>query len=361
MSDSDLTSYRGAMPRSTEELLKWHGSVPREMVLEPDLPMIDAHHHLFGEVTDTHYYRLSDFERDLAGGHRIFKTVYVEAFEPGWHKTGPEHLRPVGEVETIVKSAATPLRTRLGQCELAAGIVAHADLTRGCAVAEVLEAHLAAAQGRLRGVRQMIAHDDGLVGQFIRHMPRAHLLTDTDFRAGFSRLQSYGLSFDVWGFHHQLDELIQLADSFPETTIVLDHAGGLLGVAEHRSNREAVLPHWKARLRKLAERVNVCVKIGGMGTPHSGFGFEHDPKPGTSAQLAQAWWPLIETCITAFGTQRCMFESNFPVDGQSCGYTELWNAFKLATRAMSPDERNDLFYRTACRVYRLDSVPGSTD
>lgn len=346
------------MPKSTEDLLKWHGSAPREEVLEPELPMIDPHHHLFGEVTDTHYYRLSDFERDLADGHCIVKTVYVEAFEPGWHKTGPEHLRPVGEVEKIVKSAAMPLPTRHGHCEIAAGIVAHADLTRGYAVAEVLEAHLAAAKGRLRGVRQMIAHDDGLVGQFIQQMPKKHLLMDTQFRAGFSRLQSHGLSFDVWGFHHQLDELIHLVDSYPATTVVLDHVGGLLGVAEYRSDRGAVLARWKAQLLKLAERPNVYAKIGGMGTPHSGFGFEHHQRPGTSAQLAEAWWPLIDTCITAFGTQRCMLESNFPVDGQSCGYTELWNAFKLATRSMSPQERHDLFYRTACKVYRLGSMPG---
>lgn len=353
MTDNDVTSYRGAMPRNTEELLKWHDTAPREEALEPELPMVDAHHHLFGAVTDTHYYRLGDFERDLAGGHNIVKTVYVEAFRPGWYKTGPEHFRPVGEVETIVKSAATPLATRHGHCDMAAGIVAHADLTLGHAVAEVLEAHVAAGQGRLRGVRHMIAHDDGLVGRCIRHLPRKHLLMDTAFRAGFSQLQSRGLSFDVWGFHHQLGELIQLADSFPETTIVLDHVGGLLGVGEYRSDREAVIAHWQGQLRKLAARPNVFLKIGGMGTPHSGFGFENKSRPATSAQLAQAWQPLIDTCVATFGTKRCMFESNFPVDGQSSGYTELWNAFKLATRSMSPDERHDLFHRTACQVYRL--------
>ena len=353
MSDDGLTSYRGAMPRSTAELLKWHGSAPGEEALEPELAVVDPHIHLFGEVTDIHYYRLGDFGRDLAGGHNVVKTVYVEAFEPGWHKTGPEQLRPVGEVETIVKGTATPLPTRHGHCEVAAGIVAHADLTLGYAVAEVLQAHALAAQGRLRGVRQMIARDDGLVGRFIKEMPRKHLLMDTKFRAGFSQLQSHGLSFDLWGFHHQLEELIQLVDSFPETSVVLDHVGGLLGIGEYRSDQNAVFAHWKGLLRQLAARPNVSVKVGGMGTPHSGFGFEHQPRPATSAQLARAWQPLIDTCVDTFGTKRCMFESNFPVDKQSCGYVELWNAFKLATRSMSPDERNDLFFGTACRVYRL--------
>ena len=286
--------------------------------------------------------------------NHIVKTVYVEAFEPGWYKTGPQQLRSIGEVEKIINSAATPLQSQHGHCEIASGIVAHADLTLGYAVDEVLEANAIAAQGRLRGVRHMIAHDDGLVGQFIQKMPKKHLLMDATFRAGFSQLQSRGLSFDVWGFHHQLEELLLLVDKFPYTTVVVDHVGGLLGVGEYSSNREAVLTQWKDQLRKLAARPNVYLKVGGMGTPHSGFGFENHLIPATSARLAQAWQPLISTCVDIFGTKRCMFESNFPVDGQSCGYTELWNAFKLSTGSMSTDERNDLFYRTASQVYRLD-------
>ncbi len=349
----DLASYRGSMPRSTEELLAWHGKAQKEEALEPDLPIVDPHHHLFGNDTDSHYYRLSDLERDLTGGHRIVGTVYVEAYGAGWRKIGPQALRPVGEVERIVEICATPLATRYGPCTVAAGIVAHADLTLGHAVTEVLEAHAAAAQGRLRGVRQLAARDDGLVGRFIKELPRQHLLMNPDFRIGLSQLKKHGLSFDVWVYHHQLHELIDLADSAPETPIVLDHVGGLIGVGEFRSDRAAVVAQWKNDLRKLAERPNVYVKVGGMSMPVFGFGFEQRERPATSAELAQAWQPLIDTCIDTFGTRRCMFESNFPVDNQSCGYTELWNAFKLATRSLSPDERNDLFYRTACQVYRL--------
>lgn len=353
MNDDDLTSYRGSMPKNTEALRSWHGRVQKEAALEPELPIVDPHHHLYGAVGDSHHYRLDDLARDLAGGHRIVKTVYVEAYGSGWHTTGPEHLRPVGEVESILEKTAMPIRTAHGTCEVAAGIVAHADLTLGEAVTEVLEAHVRAGQGRLRGVRHIAAHDDGLVGRFIKEMPRKDLLMDGNFRTGLAQLKKYGLSFDAWVYHHQLDELIQLADSCPETPIVLNHVGGLIGVGEFRSERASILAQWKGKLRALAERPHVYVKVGGMGMPVFGFGFEHQERPATSAQLAQAWQPLIDTCIDAFGTGRCMFESNFPVDKQACGYTELWNAFKLATRSLSADERSDMFYRTACWVYRL--------
>jgi len=360
VSDDDLKTYRGSMHRSTEELLKWHDSVPDEEALEPELPIVDPHHHLFGDVPDTQYYRLPDLERDLAGGHHIVKTVYVEAYGSGWYKTGPEHLRPVGEVEAIVGKTATPIKTRHGDCEVAAGIVAHADLTLGAAVAEVLDAHVAVAQDRLRGVRHMAALDTGLVGRYIKEPPKKHLLLDTNFQAGLAQLKNYGLSFDAWVYCHQLDELIQLADSCPEIPIVVDHVGGLIGVGEHRTERASVFARWQSDLHKLAERPNVNLKIGGMGMPVFGFGFEHRVAPPTSVQLAQAWQPLIETCIEAFGTERCMFESNFPVDKQSCSYTAMWNAYKLATRALSPDERNQLFHRTACQVYRLAEPDGMT-
>jgi predicted TIM-barrel fold metal-dependent hydrolase len=353
MNHDDSTTYRGSLPKNAAALSTWHDTGPGEAALEPALPIVDPHHHLFGETTDAQYYRRSDLEGDLAGGHRIVGTVYVEAYSSGWRTSGPEHLRPVGEVEIIASQVAGPANTAHGHCEVAAGIVAHADLTLGQGVNEVLEAQLDAAQGRLRGIRQVAAHDDGLVGHFIQHLPKRHLLADTGFRAGLAQLHRHGLSFDVWIYHHQMRELIELVDCFPQTTFILDHVGGLIGVGEFRSQREAVFASWREDLGRLAARPNVYVKIGGMGMPVSGFGFEHRTRPPTSGELAQAWLPLIEVVLDAFGTKRCMFESNFPVDRQSCGYTELWNAFKLATRCLSPDERSDVFHRTACLAYRL--------
>jgi L-fuconolactonase len=349
------------MPRSTGDLRQWHAGSPGEVALEPALPIVDAHHHLYGEVADTHNYRIQDLARDMAGGHRVIGTVYVEAYQWAWRRAGPESLRPVGEVEWIVGLTGVPTQSTSGTCRVGAGIVSSADLTLGAGVSEVLEAQLEAGQGRLRGVRHHAAYDDGLVGSFIKHLPVPHLLMDPAFRKGFAELHPRGLSFDAWIYHNQIGELIDLADAFPDTRIVLDHVGGVIGVGRFRLQRSAVLSQWKDDLRRLAARPNVCVKIGGMGMPVFGFGFEHQPRPATSVELAKAWAPLVDECIDAFGPQRCMFEGNFPVDKQSCGYTELWNAFKLATRALSPDERRDLLYRTACRSYRLTELESACD
>ena len=244
---------------------------------------------------------------------------------------------------------------------MAAAIVCHADLTLGDRVADVLHRHLAAASGRLRGVRHRTATAGGALGRAIKDEPRAGLLSDPAFRRGFARLEPLGLSFDAWIYHTQIGELIDLADAFPDTTIVVDHIAAPIGVAEFRARRTEVLRDWEGGVRALAARPNTRMKIGGMGMPLLGFGFERRERPASAAELARAWGPRIETCIDAFGTGRCMFESNFPVDKQSAGYCDLWNAFKLATEGASRHERSDLFYRTACRTYRLPAVEALGD
>jgi predicted TIM-barrel fold metal-dependent hydrolase len=199
-------------------------------------------------------------------------------------------------------------------------------------------------------------YDGGVVGRFIKGKPRPHLLADAAFRKGMAQLDRFELSFDAWVYHPQLGELSDLAEAFPATPIIVNHVGGLIGVEDYRPERAANVERWRRDLRSLAARPNVSIKIGGLGMPVFGFGFEHAGRPATSPELARAWWPLIETCIEAFGPGRCMFEGNFPVDKQSCRYPELWNAFKLASRHLSADERSDLFHRTACRVYRLPDI-----
>lgn len=353
MRDPAPADYRGTLHRTTSELLDWHTHSPREPALEPELPIVDPHHHLYGTVADSHHYRLEDIERDFAGGHRIIATVYVEGYHSGWHPDGPQTLRPVGEVQKIAGLAQSGIRNPHGPCDVAAGIVSHADLLLGGEVAEVLEAQLEAGRRRLRGVRHAAAYEDGAVGRFVLHPAKPHLLADTAFRKGLAQVQRLGLSFDAWLYHPQLGDLVDLADAFPDLPIVLNHVGGLIGVGHYRTDRVANLARWRHDLGRLAARPNVCVKVGGMGMPVFGFGFEHGESPPGSADLVRAWQPLIDACVDAFGPKRCMFEGNFPVDKQSCGYTELWNAFKLATRSMSPAERADLFCETACRVYRL--------
>jgi L-fuconolactonase len=360
-SDAELPPFHGSMPRSTAELAAWQQGDSTPPVLEPELPIVDAHHHLFGTASDRVYYRLEDLQADLAGGHNVVATVYVEAYGAGWRTSGPPALRPVGETEMVVARCAQPLPTPRGHCEVATGIVAYADLTQGARVAEVVEAHLAAAQGRLCGIRYRTATDNGTVGQFIAEKPRVGLLREAAVREGCATLAKYDLCFDVWAYHHQLDEVIELADACPTTRLVLDHVGGVIGVAEHAARRSEVLAEWRRALRRLAQRPNVHVKIGGMGMTVFGFGFDHRGRPADAGSLAAAWQPFIDECLGAFGTARCMFESNFPVDKQSCTYVELWNALKLATRGLSTGERRDLFVGTACRTYRLDGLESRID
>lgn len=357
---AEPSPFRGNRYRTTLELAQWHAQTHPEAAIEPHIPIVDGHHHLFGTPTDTHFYRREDLAHDLDSGHKIIGTVYVEAFSSGWRTDGPESLRSVGEVDMICQASANPVQLATGPCQLAAGVVAHVDLRLGDQVAEVLEAHLVAGQGKLRGVRQHATNTSGDIGRYVFNAPE-HLLEDSKFRRGFGHLQRHRLSFDVSLFHTQLNELADLADAFPETLIVLNHAGMALGVAEYRSRRTEVQTAWSRDMRALAKRPNVNLKIGGLGMPLLGHGFERGPCPASSAQLAQAWQATVDVCIDAFGPQRCMFESNFPVDKQSCTYAALWNAFKLATQALSREDRMALFYKTACRTYRLEQLEALGD
>lgn len=360
MINLELQRYRGGMPRSTKVLEQWHSLAAREEPLEPDLPIVDSHHHLFGSEVDHHYYRASDLQQDISGGHNIVATVYVEGLRSGWKRDGDAHLRPVGEVEMIARESLVPLRTSRGSCHMAAGIVAHADLTLGSRVTEVLEAHRSASNGKLRGIRHQAAYDEGPVGRFSSARPESPILSSLSYQEGLKEVGRHGLSLDAWVFHHQLEEFIRLVDRFPEQPIVLNHVGGLIMVGKSEAERAESFSEWRVAIFNLAKRPNVSVKIGGMGMPLFGFGFEYHTRPASSIELSHGCNPLVETCVEAFGTNRCMFESNFPVDKHSCGYTELWNAFKICTRSMSTDERSDLFSRSACRFYRID-LTGHSD
>jgi predicted TIM-barrel fold metal-dependent hydrolase len=225
-------------------------------------------------------------------------------------------------------------------------------------VQAVLEAHLAAGGGRFRGVRQITARDAAAhahygqpPGTLLDHPPG--LLADPAFRAGFARLAPLGLTFDAWLLHPQLPELTALARAFPDTGIVLDHLGTPLGVGAYAGRREAVFAAWAAGLRELATCPNVCAKLGGLGMSLLGFGFEAAAAPPSSEDLAAAWRPYVETAIAAFGADRCMFESNFPVDKAAYGYAVFWNACKRLARGASATEKRALFRGTAARVYRL--------
>ena len=231
------------------------------------------------------------------------------------------------------------------------------DFRLGAGVQEVLEAHIRAGGGRFRGIRHISAYDvDPTLGN-PNYAPPAGMLGQADFREGFSRLAPMGLSFDAWLYHPQLHELTALARAFPDTRIVLDHVGGPLAIGAYAGKRDEVFPVWAKSIRQLAECPNVHVKLGGMGMRINGYDFIEKADPPTAQALADAWRPYIETCIEAFGTSRCMFESNFPVDKGSYSYAAYWNACKILAKGASVEEKTDLFSGTAARFYRID-LPG---
>jgi predicted TIM-barrel fold metal-dependent hydrolase len=266
---------------------------------------------------------------------------------------GDRAFAPVGETEFVNGIAAMSASDRYGPARVCAGIVGFANLRAGAVVEKVLEAHVAAAPQRFRGIRQSTVWDsDASIKSVPMELPKA-LMMESGFREGFSRLARFGLSFDAWLYHPQIPELADLARAFSETTVVLDHIGAPLGIGVYAGKRDEVFSDWRRNIAELARRPNAAVKLGGLGMHVFGFGFDRAPEPVPSAQLAEAWRPYVETCIEAFGVDRCMFESNFPVDKRSCSYAVLWNAFKRIAARYSAQEKASLFHDTAVRTYRL--------
>jgi predicted TIM-barrel fold metal-dependent hydrolase len=318
-------------------------------ILEPDLPIIDSHHHL-RDRRDS-YYMFDDYVQDTLRGHNIVASVYVESM--AMHRPdGPEVLRPIGEIEFANGVAAVSATGKYGPCRIAAGIVGYADFRLGDAVAELLDRALAVAPDRMRGIRQCtMEHTDPGVWRYVPHPPAAGIMSHPQFRAGLKQLAARNLVFDTAVFHHQLPVIARLADDFPDMTIVLNHAGQAAGMTD--GNRAEVFAEWRRNIVDLARRPNVICKVGGMGQPYFGFGFELRDTPPTYLELASAWRPWAETVIETFGVQRCMMESNFPADRRSCDFVTLWNALKHIVTTASRSEKNALFHDNAARVYRI--------
>jgi predicted TIM-barrel fold metal-dependent hydrolase len=327
----------------------------REATLDPSLPICDPHHHLWDRQGSR--YVLDELLSDLAQGHNVASTVFVECMSE-YRTSGPEALRPVGETDFVESIARAAERRGPGTPRVAAGIVSYADLTLGAAVDEVLEAHQAASP-RFRGIRHASGwHASPDIRNSHTHPPE-HLLLDARFRQGFARLARRGLVFDSWQYHPQLADLADLARAFPDTTIILDHVGGPLGIGPYEGKRDEVFREWKRGVAQVAACPNVVVKLGGIAMPINGFDWHKREAPPSSEELAQSQRPYHETCIELFGPVRCMFESNFPVDRVSCSYSTLWNAFKRVASGASPAERASLFHDTAARVYRVASATAS--
>lgn len=346
------------MTARLEEWLK----LTKEAPLEPDLPICDPHHHLW-DYPDTlpeervslyarpmRHYLLNDLINDISGGHNIVKTVFIQCSSM-YRKDGPPELRPVGEIEFVQDIAAQAASGQYGNTEVAAGIIGFADFTLGGAVAPVLEAHIATSRNNFRGVRYITTWD-ATIPSSLAVIP--HLLLDAKFREGFAYLRRYGLSFDAWMYHTQLSDMVSLARAFPDLPIILNHIGGPLGTGPYAGKHDEVFALWKKKIADLATCPNVMVKLGGLGMPRIGFGWSERPAPPDSVELAEKMAPHFNWCIERFGPDRCMFESNFPVDKVSFSYTVIWNAFKRMTKNFSPAERAALFHGTAVKAYRLD-------
>lgn len=344
MSSSQLPVMRHPEVRSA-----WLAGLHEE-ILDPALPIIDPHHHLW-ELSPG--YLLDDLLADIETGHNIVATVYVQCGY-AYRVDGPEAMKPVGETEFVASVAqeATRRGVRSRVCE---GIVGFADLTLDDdALDEVLTAHIEAGGGRFRSIRHIVARHEAFMASLLTPPP-LHLLNDREFRRGVSRLPQFGLSFDAWLYHTQIDELADLAHACPEVSIVMNHLGGPLGVGPYQGRHSDTFREWTASLDQLASCPNVSVKLGGLAMAIMGFEFHKQPLPPSSGELANAWQPYIDACVERFGAQRCMFESNFPVDKAMCSYQVLWNAYKRMASGVSAQEKAALFHDTAASCYRLST------
>ena len=317
-----------------------------EPVVDPDAPIIDPHHHLW-PAGGSMAYGLADLEADLASGHNVVDTVFVECGAAYDRSGGDGAFAPVGESVFVTAEAERSGRQVMG------GIVAHADLCDAADLDAVLDAHEAAGHGRFRGIRHAGSHALHPEVLMIPGRAPAELYGDPAFRAGVARLGERGFTYDTWHYHYQNRDFLDLAHSVPDTTMVLDHFGTPLGVGPYQSQREHIFEQWKTDIADIAQCDNVVAKIGGLAMPDNGFGWNTAERPPTSDEFIEAQGRYYLHTIEQFGPERCMFESNFPVDRLSLSYRTFWNAAKKLVADFSPDERDAMLRGTAARIYRL--------
>ncbi|MDE0299789.1 MAG: amidohydrolase family protein [Candidatus Poribacteria bacterium] len=331
-------------------------ALTQEPTIEPELQICDPHHHNWDLRTDRvpyHRYLLHELIDDIHCGHNVRSTVFVEAGAM-YRADGPEEMRSVGEVEFVQGLAAASASGLYGSSRIGAGIVGRANLNLGDRVEPVLEALLAASPNRFRGIRHSVTWHPHPAFASVGRSNTKGQLESSIYRTGARVLSRMGLSLEAWLYFPQLPELAEFAKAVPDLTIILNHIGGLLGVGPYANRRDEVLTHWRRGIAVVAECSNISVKLGGMGMPHVGFDWHTREIPIGSEELAESMSPYMHYCIETFGPDRCMFESNFPVDKVSFSYNVMYNAFKRLSSGYSVSERAALFHDTAARVYRLD-------
>jgi len=328
----------------------------REEPIEPELPICDCHHHLWGrrEHTPSPRYLLPDFLADIEVGHNIVSTVFVDS-NAMYRAGGSRAMAPVGEIEFANGVAAMAASGLYGETRVAAGIIGHADMRLGEKAGAVLDAMIRAAPGRFRGIRHAAAFDEDDALPVHRDAPRAHLLLDETFCKGVAEVAKRGLIYECYLWHKQLDELTDLARAFPDLKIVVNHCGGPLGAESYQGKRDEVTAAWRKSLAELAKCENVVVKLGGVNMLVTGHGWEKRETPPTSDEMLAAAGPYIDYAIECFGTDRGMFESNYPAERHTCGYGPLWNFLKKSVKGFSAGEKAKLFHDNAARFYRLNA------
>ncbi|SHN16543.1 amidohydrolase family protein [Roseibium suaedae] len=321
----------------------WLAMVSEE-VLAPEQVILDAHHHLWDRSEGR--YRAEELHDDLASGHDVRASVFVQC-RTGYRADLPAALQPLGEVETVLNWCGN-------QPNFPAAIVAFADLQLGEGIRPVLDALMDASGGLVRGIRNTTAFHSHPAVRSNPTPPPDGLLRSSAFFEGARVVAEYGLSLDVWAYQSQLDEVFALAKALPELSIIVDHCGGPLSVGPYDRRSPAAFEEWRKALQRLASLSNTRLKIGGFGLSVMGYRYADAPVPPQSSVLASDWAPYFSACLECFGPQRAMFESNFPVDKGQFAYRTLWNAFKRLSADFDQSERDDLFWRTAARTYRID-------
>lgn len=321
----------------------------QEEIIEPERPIIDPHHHFWKHREPN--YLLDDLWRDTGSGHNIEKTVFVECGAE-YRTKGEEAFKPLGETEFVKPIAEASQKGPSGAARVEA-IVGHVDLRIGGRAGEVLDAHMEIAPDLFKGIRHSGAWDPDDEVRTSHSNPSENLYAEPAFREGFRELAKRGMSFDAWNYHHTIPKLTELARANPDVPIILDHFGGPAGIGRYKDLREEIFDQWKIDVAELARCENVVAKLGGMAMPLNGFGWHDRATPATSEELEAAQGRYYHHMIDVFGPDRCMFESNFPVDKFSISYPVLWNALKKIASNYSEDEKHAMFFGTAARVYRL--------
>jgi predicted TIM-barrel fold metal-dependent hydrolase len=336
-----------------------HGPIPvvpewlalrEEPVEDPAMPIIDPHQHLWTRAYAP--YLFDQYLADTKGGHQVAASVYVQCSSM-YREDGPEEMKPLGEVEFANGMAAMSASGQFGPSRLCAGIVGFADLTRGKPVRRILESMTRVAGERFKGIRTLATWSPVKVRSHASTGERPHLLLLPEYQEGLAELADLGLSLDVLVFHTQLADVESLARSFPDTRIILNHAGNPVLSGPYKERREEMMQVWMEGMRRVSALPNVHVKLGGLASRLSGSMWHTLPQPPSSDVMAGHFEPFVRHCVRYFGAGRCMFESNFPVDKGQTSYRLLWNAFKKLAAAYPAQDQESLLWRTADDCYRL--------